>query len=120
VPRAEPTVLSSSSRELKEQQAHSTLIGAVGRVVIANQQLLLHWATREDGLGIDEDTLFAELQASGAEGWQQVLNELRPTDKEPSDDGPEEWHVRQRQLPRKRRQGRGDRGVTSLIGRSAC
>lgn len=75
---------------LKEQHAHSTFIGAVGRVVIANQQLLLHWATQEDGLRIDEDTLFAELQACGAEGWQQVLDELRATGKEPSDDGPEE------------------------------
>jgi hypothetical protein len=72
------------------QQAHSTFIGAVGRVVIANQQLLLHWATREDGLRIDEDTLFAEPQASGAEGWQQMLDELRATGKEPPDDGPEE------------------------------
>jgi hypothetical protein len=58
--------------------------------VIGNQQLLLYWASREDGLRIPEDHLFAEMQACGAEGWQQVLDELRAKDDEPTGGAPEE------------------------------
>lgn len=53
------------------------LVGSVGRGVLGNQQLLVHWATRDEAFGVNEDDLFAELQAAGAEGWQQVLDELR-------------------------------------------
>ena len=61
---------------LKEQRTLAILVGAVGRAVLANQQLLVHWATRDEGLGVNEDDLFAELQAAGGEAWQQVLDEL--------------------------------------------
>jgi hypothetical protein len=63
---------------LKEVRILVILLGAVGRCVIANQQLLVHWASRDEGLGVNEDDLFAELQAAGAEGWAQVLDDLQP------------------------------------------
>jgi plasmid stability protein len=68
---------------LKELRTLAILVGAVGRGVLANQQLLVHWATRDEGLGVNEDDLFAELQAAGGEAWQQVLDELCVLHKEP-------------------------------------
>jgi hypothetical protein len=75
---------------LRQQCDLATFVGAVGRVVIGNQQLLLYWATREDGLRIAEDDLFAEMQASGAEGWQQVMDELGRGERTPPGGDPEE------------------------------
>jgi hypothetical protein len=69
-------------RVLKQLRGIGVLVGAVGRPMLATQQLLVHWATHEDVLGINPDDLLAELQAAGVEGWQQVLDELR----EPQDD----------------------------------
>jgi hypothetical protein len=62
---------------LKELRTLAMLVGSVGRGVLGNQQLLVHWATRDEDFGVNEDDLFAELQAAGAEAWQQVLDELR-------------------------------------------
>lgn len=59
------------------------LIGAVGRTALGNEQLLVHWATRDEDFGVGEEELSAELHAVGAEGWQQVLAELRPAAKAP-------------------------------------
>ena len=69
---------------LKELRTLVMLVGAVGRAVLANQQLFVHWATRDEAFGVNEDDLFAELQADGAEGWQQVIDELRSTFEEPT------------------------------------
>jgi len=60
------------------------LIGVVGSTALGNQQLLVHWATRDGGFGVGEEELSAELQVLGAEGWQQVLAELRAPIEEPS------------------------------------
>jgi hypothetical protein len=77
VSRSKTDRLVSIGEELLEEVRNlSILIGAVGRQVIGDQQLLLHWAVRDGDLGINEDDLFAELQAAGAEGWRQVLDEL--------------------------------------------
>ena len=63
----------------------ASLTGAVGRTAMATQALILHWAGRDDALGVDEDELSAELQGVGAEAWQQVLDELRgPAEESPS------------------------------------
>jgi len=69
--------------ELRDQAA---LLGAVGRAALGVEQLLVHWATREGSLGLSEEELFAELQVLGADGWSQVLEELR-TKPEPSSAG---------------------------------
>jgi hypothetical protein len=63
---------------LKELRVLAMLVGAVGRPVLANQQLLVHWAARDEGFAVNEDDLFAELQAAGVEAWCQVLDTLRP------------------------------------------
>lgn len=77
VPKTRADDLAESMEEsLKEQRTLVILLGAVGRAVLANQQLFVHWATRDEGLGVNEDDLFAELQAAGTEAWQQVLDEL--------------------------------------------
>ena len=68
---------------LKEQRILVMLVGAVGRAALASQQLFVHWATREGGFGVNEDDLFAELQAAGVEAWQQVLDEMRATYEDP-------------------------------------
>ena len=68
---------------LKELRILVMLVGAVGRAVLASQQLFVHWATREGGFGVNEDDLFAELQATGVEAWQQVLDEMRATYEDP-------------------------------------
>jgi hypothetical protein len=57
--------------------ALASMVSGVGRSAIGSQRLLVHWATREDALGVNKDDLDAELQAVGAEGWAQVLDELR-------------------------------------------
>lgn len=57
--------------------ALASMVSGVGRSAIGSQRLLVHWATREDALGLNEDDLDAELQAVGAEGWAQVLDEMR-------------------------------------------
>ena len=69
---------------LNELRMLAILIGAVGRTVLGNQQLLIHWATREEDFGVSEEDLSAELQAAGAEGWQQVLAELRAPVEKPA------------------------------------
>jgi hypothetical protein len=66
----------------EEIRDHAALIGAVGRSSISVQQLLVFWASREGGLGVNQEELMAELEVAGAAGWQQVLDELR----EPADD----------------------------------
>jgi plasmid stability protein len=72
-----------AEEKLNELRTLSMLVGAVGRTVLGNQQLLVHWATREDDFGISDEVLSAELQAAGAEGWQQILAELRASADEP-------------------------------------
>ena len=63
----------------------ASLTGAVGRAALGTQALILHWAGRDGALGVDEEELSAELQAVGAEAWQQVLDELRvPIERPPS------------------------------------
>jgi hypothetical protein len=52
--------------------------------VLGKQQLLVHWATRDEDFGVSEEDLSSELQAAGAEGWQQVLAELCAPLDEPS------------------------------------
>ena len=79
-----------AQQSLKQLRALGVLMGALGRAMVANQQLLVHWATREDVMGINEDDLLAELQVMGAEGWQQVLDELKQIDEDASDASPEE------------------------------
>lgn len=77
VPKTRADHLAEMAEEgLKELRALAMLVGSVGRGVLGNQQLLVHWATRDENFGVSEDDLFAELQAAGAEGWQQVLDEL--------------------------------------------
>jgi plasmid stability protein len=71
-------LVQATERTVDELWIVTQLVGAVGRSVIGMQHLLLHWATRENALGVNEDDLDAELQAVGAEGWAQVLDELRP------------------------------------------
>ena len=44
----------------------ASLTGAVGRTAMGTQALILHWAGREDALGVDEEELSAELQAVGS------------------------------------------------------
>jgi hypothetical protein len=78
VPKTRADRLAEMAEEgLKELRALAMLVGSVGRGVLGNQQLLVHWATRDEDFGVSEDDLFAELQAAGAEGWQQVLDELQ-------------------------------------------
>ena len=78
VPKTRADHLAEQVEEsLKELRTLVILLGAVGRGVLANQQLLVHWATCDESFGVNEDDLFAELQAAGAEGWAQVLDELR-------------------------------------------
>jgi plasmid stability protein len=72
-----------AEENLNELRTLAMLIGAVGRTVLGNQHLLIHWATREQDFGVSEEELSAELQAAGAEGWQQVLAELRDPAEEP-------------------------------------
>lgn len=80
VPKTRADHLAEQAEEsLKELRTLVMLVGAVGRAVLANQQLFVHWATRDQDFGVNEDDLFAELQAAGTEGWQQVLDELRAT-----------------------------------------
>ena len=60
------------------------LTGAVGRAAMGTQALIVHWVGREDALGVDEERLSAELQAVGAEAWQQVLHGLRAPIEQPA------------------------------------
>lgn len=78
IPKTRADRLTDLAEEcLKELRTLAMLVGSVGRGVLGNQQLLVHWATRDEDFGVNEDDLLAELQAAGAEGWQQVLDELR-------------------------------------------
>jgi hypothetical protein len=36
-------------------------------------RLLVHWATRDRSLKVDEDELLAELRATGADDWEQAV-----------------------------------------------
>ena len=36
-------------------------------------RLLVHWATRDRSLKVDEDELLAELRAIGADDWEQAV-----------------------------------------------
>jgi hypothetical protein len=68
----------------EEIRDHAALIGAVGRSSIGTQQLLVFWASRDGALDFSQEELMAQLQVSGAEGWQQVLDELaEPIDSKP-------------------------------------
>jgi hypothetical protein len=73
-----------AEENLNELRMLAMLIGAVGRTALGNEQLLVHWATRDEDFGVGEEELSAELHAVGAEGWQQVLAELRAPAEEPS------------------------------------
>ena len=76
-----------------ELRSVAALVGAVGRHAIGSQYLLVHWAAREEAFGVSEDELDAELQEVGAEGWAQVVDELRESAtvdlRTPSDGGSE-------------------------------
>jgi hypothetical protein len=78
IPKTRADLLAEHVEEcLKELRVLAILVGAVGRPVLANQQLLVHWATRDGAYGVNEDDLLAELQAAGAESWAQVLEEAQ-------------------------------------------
>ena len=36
-------------------------------------EFLVHWATRDRSLKVDEDELLAELRATGADDWEQAV-----------------------------------------------
>jgi hypothetical protein len=72
-------LLEMTEHVTRELRNLATLIGSVGKPVMASQRLLVHWITHEDSLGVNADDLDAELQAVGAEGWAQILDELRET-----------------------------------------
>jgi len=73
--------LLSLSEELRDEVRDQViLLAAIGRAAIGIQQLLVHWATREDALGISEDELMAQVQTAGDDGWQQLMDDVwRPT-----------------------------------------
>jgi hypothetical protein len=76
IPKTRADLLAEHVEEcLNQLRVLALLVGAVGRPVLANQQLMVHWATRDGGYGVNEDDLLAELQAAGAESWAQVLDE---------------------------------------------
>jgi hypothetical protein len=70
-------LLEAAEHIVMELRNLAALVGSVGRSAIGSQYLLVHWAAREEALGVSEDELDAELQAVAAEGWAQILDELR-------------------------------------------
>jgi hypothetical protein len=45
----------------------------IGPPTFGMLRLLVHWATRDRSLRIDEDELLAELRATGADDWEQAV-----------------------------------------------
>jgi hypothetical protein len=45
----------------------------VGPPTFGMLRLLVHWATRDRSLKVDEDELLAELRATGADDWEQAV-----------------------------------------------
>jgi hypothetical protein len=52
-----------AEENLNELRMLAMLIGAVGRTALGNEQLLVHWATRDEDFGVGEEELSAELRA---------------------------------------------------------
>jgi len=45
----------------------------IGPPTFGMLRLLVHWATRDRSLKVDEDELLAELRATGADDWEQAI-----------------------------------------------
>ena len=45
----------------------------IGPPTFGMLRLLVHWATRDRSLKVDEDELLAELRATGADDWEQAV-----------------------------------------------
>jgi hypothetical protein len=47
----------------------------IGPPTFGMLRLLVHWATRDRSLKVDEDELLAELRATGADDWEQAVSD---------------------------------------------
>jgi hypothetical protein len=57
IPKTRADLMAQQMEEcLKELRVLAILVGGVGRPVLANQQLLVHWATRDETFGSTRTT----------------------------------------------------------------